>query len=149
MGSSTPRMVRLELCPSDVQVVTHSCLGFMVWIVTQGVHWSPDHWPDPLEFKPERWLSEAGDSRGQAKGTFRPFEQGPRNCIGQELAMLEMKIILALTVRQYDVQAAYEDFDAEHQTKGIQTTPEGERAYQVLFATAKPSNGMPARVRRR
>jgi hypothetical protein len=33
---------------------------------------------------------------------WRPFERGPRNCIGQELAMIEARLILASVARQYD-----------------------------------------------
>ena len=63
--------------------------------------------------------------------------------------MIETKIILALMLGQFDVNAAYDEIDAEKGTGGVKTTPEGERAYQVLVATAKPAQGMPARVRRR
>ena len=72
------------------------------------------------DFVPERWLSNvrtsaasdndhiAGDV-AHANGTgkepqtsWRPFETGPRNCIGQELANLEARVILAFAVRRYD-----------------------------------------------
>ena len=33
---------------------------------------------------------------------WRPFERGPRNCIGQELANLEARVILASVARRYD-----------------------------------------------
>jgi cytochrome P450 len=33
---------------------------------------------------------------------WRPFERGPRNCIGQELANMEARVIMACTLRRYD-----------------------------------------------
>ncbi|KAH8898035.1 cytochrome P450 [Thozetella sp. PMI_491] len=68
------------------------------------------------EFVPERWLETAGttekqitgDSQSREEGggippgAWRPFERGPRNCIGQELANIELRVILACTVRRYN-----------------------------------------------
>lgn len=45
------------------------------------------------------------------KDSWRPFERGPRACIGQELALLEMKIILAMTLRDYTFKPDYEEWD--------------------------------------
>jgi cytochrome P450 len=70
-------------------------------------------------FMPERWLGNSdtsiqtneGPSSGSGSKGFggqippsawRPFERGPRNCIGQELANIEARVILASVVRQYD-----------------------------------------------
>lgn len=64
--------------------------------------------PTADEFVPERWLGEeAGDGQeekgaGIAASAWRPFERGPRNCIGQELANIESKIILACVARRYE-----------------------------------------------
>lgn len=63
------------------------------------IHRNPKIWgPDALEFKPERWLDEAYMSK-LPQGSWRPFERGPRNCIGQELAMLEGRVVLACVAR--------------------------------------------------
>lgn len=53
------------------------------------------------EFVPERWL---GDTSWMPAGAWRPFERGPRSCIGLELANIEAKVILALVVRRYDFE---------------------------------------------
>lgn len=63
--------------------------------------------------------------------------------------MIETKIIMVLMLRQFDTQVAYEELDKKRGRNAMRTTPEGERAYQVLIATAKPVDGMPARVTRR
>ncbi|EON66227.1 hypothetical protein W97_05620 [Coniosporium apollinis CBS 100218] len=135
--------------------------GFLVWVHALGMHRSPDLWgPDAQAFKPERFLLE--NAASVPKDAWRPFEKGPRNCIGQELALLEARIILVMTVRRFDVRAAYETLGGGKEVK--RETPEGLRkwveeglvydvwadeAYQQLRATAKPAEGMPVRVMNR
>jgi cytochrome P450 len=49
---------------------------------------------------PERWLDDKGKDIPPA--AWRPFERGPRNCIGLELANLKARTILAVVARKYD-----------------------------------------------
>lgn len=49
---------------------------------------------------PERWLGEA--AKNIPASAWRPFERGPRNCIGIELANLESRIIISVVARKYD-----------------------------------------------
>lgn len=49
---------------------------------------------------PERWLGEA--AKRIPASAWRPFERGPRNCIGSELANLESRIIISIVARKYD-----------------------------------------------
>jgi cytochrome P450 len=53
-------------------------------------------WPNQKEVKKDSW---------------RPFEKGPRACIGQELAMLEMEIIMVMTLRDFDVNENYAEWE--------------------------------------
>lgn len=125
----------------------------MIWLVSCASQRCPDLWPSPDSFIPERWLVKEGDPLFPIKGAWRPFELGPRQCIGIELAMIEMKVIVALMLRSFDFKVAYGELDARDEKKGLKlglrTTPDGERAYQTLIATAKPVDGMPVRVQRR
>jgi cytochrome P450 len=116
-----------------------------IWIVHHAVHRSKEFWPSPDAFIPERFLVPKGDTLYPGKGAWRPFEVGPRKCIGQELAMLEMKIIMALTVREFEIIPGYEEYDRQSGIKG--KTVFGERAYQSVRASAKPAQAMPVRVR--
>lgn len=86
------------------------------------VHWShrdPDVWgPRAAEFVPERWLGGRDGEKEDpelrlptAKGAWRPFAWGPQNCLGQELAMVELKLVLAMTARAVDVECAWEEWD--------------------------------------
>lgn len=123
-------------------------------ISTHALQRGTDYWKDPTKFIPERWLVNDSDPLAPVKGTWRPFEHGPRNCIGQELAMIEIKVIMALTLRSFHVYSVYEELNKSLKTgKGSELSSsnsvEGDMAYQVLLGTAKPVKGMPARVKRR
>lgn len=118
--------------------------GFLVWANPQPVHRDPAYWHQPDDFLPERWLVEEGNPIRPVKGAWLPFANPPRNCIGQELAMLEMKVIMVLTVRRFEVELAYEELDRTKRTKGINKVY-GERGYQIQ--RAQPSEDLPCRVR--
>lgn len=117
--------------------------GFLVWAVSQLLHRDKSYWPQPEVFLPERWLVGPEDPLYPIKGTWRPFEYGPRNCIGQELAMLEMKIAMVLVLQMFDIEIAYEEIDRK--TPRHPNTIDRERAYQLTLAG--PSDGLPCRVR--
>lgn len=45
------------------------------------------------------------------KDAWRPFEKGPRSCIGRDLSIAEMKIVMILTLREFAFENAYEEWD--------------------------------------
>jgi cytochrome P450 len=63
------------------------------------IHHRADLWPEPLEFRPGRWLERVDAWH------FLGFIAGPRFCIGQHFALLEAKIVLAMIMRHFDVVA--------------------------------------------
>ncbi|KAI2621237.1 cytochrome P450 [Hypoxylon sp. NC1633] len=52
------------------------------------------------DWVPDRWLGEAAKSIPVS--AWRPFERGPRSCVGLELANLESRAIIAIVARKYD-----------------------------------------------
>ncbi|KAF2786086.1 cytochrome P450 [Melanomma pulvis-pyrius CBS 109.77] len=62
---------------------TKTCI---IWGDHYATHHNPHVWSRPEEYLPERWLCSEIDPLYPPKNAWRPFEQGPRNCIGQELA---------------------------------------------------------------
>ena len=119
--------------------------GSTIWCAHQGIHREPLYWPQPDSFIPERWLVSDGDPLHPVKGAWRPFEWGPRNCIGQELALLELKVVMVMTLRSFNITASYDVWDLAHGTKEPQTV-NSERAYYALKGTTRPVDGFPARV---
>jgi cytochrome P450 len=117
------------------------------------IHRRPDLYHDPTKFIPERWLNQKGDEVPGRRGAWRAFEMGPRHCIGQELVMIEIKVVMALTLRSFEIQSVYDELDElsshEPSSKKKVNHAGGERAYQILAGTAKPVDGMPARVKKR
>lgn len=63
------------------------------------MHQREDIYPEPQQFKPERFLEREFDSY-----EFFPFGGGKRRCIGEALAMLELKLVLATIVAEYDLE---------------------------------------------
>ena len=119
--------------------------GFLVWDDPQAIHRDPTYWLRPDDFIPERWLVEPGDPLYPIKGAWRPFSHGPRNGIGQELAIMEMKVIIVTTARRFDIRLAYEDLDRARGNRGM-TTVYGEKGYQIQ--RTQPSDDLPCQVTR-
>ncbi|KAI8115367.1 Cytochrome P450 4d2 [Lucilia cuprina] len=61
----------------------------------------PDYFKDPNDFKPERFSSE--NAEDIYPFAYTPFSAGPRNCIGQKYAMLEMKSVISKILRHYEL----------------------------------------------
>lgn len=69
------------------------------------LHRHPDYWINPETFFPERWLDkEACEERHRF--CYVPFLAGPRNCIGQRFAEMEVKAIVSNLVRTFSIQLA-------------------------------------------
>lgn len=64
------------------------------------IHRHPDLWENPDEFIPERFEKEK--AKTYDKFAYFPFGGGPRLCIGNNFALMEMQIILATILRDFD-----------------------------------------------
>lgn len=86
--------------------------GFGMWLSAPGVQRHPQYWTRPKDFLPERWTSNDA-SLHPTTNSWAPFSLGPRICIGMELAMIELKLVLVLTARTFDIEEAWSDWDEE------------------------------------
>ncbi|XP_077213598.1 cytochrome P450 714C2-like [Tasmannia lanceolata] len=75
--------------------------GANIWIPVIMVHHDPQIWgPDTHEFNPERF-SNGVFSACKNKHAYIPFGVGPRVCLGQNFAMVELKVVLSLILSKY------------------------------------------------
>jgi cytochrome P450 len=75
--------------------------GSSIIINMQAVHLDATIWPNPMKFDPTRFLPDNSDSIEPY--TFLPFIAGPRNCLGQHLALLESKMVISWLVQRYKI----------------------------------------------
>ena len=106
-----------------------------VWCVMRGDSLSERHFPNPLAFQPERWLPDgSAGAASSAKRVSMPFGAGPRVCPGRYLALLEMKMAMAMLLTHFEIEAV--------------TTPDGGEAVEHLAFTMMPV-GLTMRLRER
>jgi len=88
------------------------------------------YFPEPLAFQPERFAAAATPA---PRGAWMPFGTGPRVCIGQHFAMLEMTLVAALLLQNWR----------------LDTLPGQARPEAALNVTLRPVGGLSLRVTRR
>lgn len=68
------------------------------------LHRNKDYWSEPEKFKPERFLGENPEPK--QKQAYMPFGAGPRRCIGNVFAMMEMQVAIAQTLLRYELSVS-------------------------------------------
>ena len=103
--------------------------GSLMMFLMRGGALDERHFPEPQRFDPTRWLKGAVAVGGQAdassaKRVAMPFGAGPRICPGRYLALLEMKMAMAMLLGSFDIAAV--------------DTPDGGEAQERLSLTMSP-----------
>lgn len=103
--------------------------GAMLRITPWQLHRDPRSFPEPHAFRPERFLPDAPP---HPRGAWMPFGAGPRVCIGQHFAMLEMTLLAAMLLQRYRLALPDDAPPCE----------------PVLNVTLRPKNGLRLRLHR-
>ncbi len=115
-----------------------------IWIYA--LHRNPKLWDRPNEFLPERWIDPTLRSRdlGQEEyGAYMPFAIGPRNCLGQPLAQVILRVVLARILITYVVvDPKFEALQRMGKLRGIDFDPNSLRKDMQAGFTVLPSNGL-------
>jgi cytochrome P450 len=127
LPNAAPRLVKQPVeiggweYPAGVCVIANAYL----------VQHDPEIYPQPYEFRPERFLD-------QAPGTYTwiPFGGGRRRCLGASFAMLEMKLVLRTVLAQSEVRAGGHGLELTRR-RSITISP-GRGATMVLGDRARP-----------
>ena len=96
--------------------------GSEVAVNIAGLHHHPAYWQNAFEFIPERF--EHFDLKGDNRFIFMPFGGGPRICIGNNFAMLEMQLINAMLSARVEMELVSQEVNP------------------VALVTLKPDNGV-------
>lgn len=117
----TMQVVResLRLCPptptgtrmADQDVEVDGYLvpkGTMIIVGRMAVQRDPQLWEDPLRFDPDRFSPE--NFKAIDRWQYLPFGGGPRACIGNHFAMLQVTLALATIIRTAEIQSMDPDF---------------------------------------
>jgi cytochrome P450 len=77
--------------------------GTSLFLSVFELHRNPNLWRDPLTFNPENFSPE--NIKDRPKFNYLPFGAGPRICIGQQFAMMEMQLLLAALIKRFDFKS--------------------------------------------
>ncbi|MFG6415902.1 cytochrome P450 [Roseateles sp. DC23W] len=92
------RRLKRDISVGGVRLPARTLVRVTPWLL----HRDPRWWPDaPLGFKPERFLP--GAAHEIPRGAYIPFGIGPRVCLGQHFAVLEMTLIAALLLQRFEL----------------------------------------------
>ncbi|MET3106709.1 cytochrome P450 [Oxalobacteraceae bacterium GrIS 2.11] len=83
----------------DVQVP----VGTLIFTVLRHDSVDDHYIPNAADFDPERWLDHTLAGTNSAKRISMPFGAGPRICPGRYLALLEMKIAIAMLLTRFEI----------------------------------------------
>ncbi len=98
-----PAWAMSRMAVTDDQLGPHRVpAGATVLVSPYVLHRDPRHWDNPDRFDPDRFA--AGREKERHPYAYLPFGGGPRLCIGNQFALMEMQILLGLLLRDFTLQ---------------------------------------------
>ncbi|KAG7390172.1 hypothetical protein PHYPSEUDO_008626 [Phytophthora pseudosyringae] len=112
--------------------------GSAIGLATYAMGRMPKVWgPDAEEFKPERWIDDTtGKLLLVSAYKFASFNAGPRMCLGVNLAMLEMKLVVVGLLSKFHLQVV----NPEHVTYDLSLTLPVKGALTVKVSQPWPAH---------
>lgn len=103
VGPFLPLEALRDTTLADVHVPAKS----LVWCVMRHDSIADAYFPNAAAFEPERWLEPADASQhaGSPKRVAMPFGAGPRVCPGRYLALLEIKMAMAMLLGSFEIES--------------------------------------------
>jgi cytochrome P450 len=98
----------------------------------------PRYFPDPDSFNPNRWITESGmidSGTPEMREMMLVWGKGTRVCLGQHMAMMEIKILLARMVDRFRVEMAPQTHDEMEMTDHFTLIPKGKKC-TLVFSNA-------------
>ncbi|MEM9950000.1 MAG: cytochrome P450 [Chloroflexota bacterium] len=93
-------------CITDCEIMGyHIPAKSIITLPSYSIHRDPTWWDEPLTFKPERFIGE----HQRPKYSYFPFGGGRRVCIGSNLALMEIRLVVATIVRHMDIVYTNDD----------------------------------------
>ncbi len=89
--------------------------GYDVGTGIYSIHHNSEYFPEPFEYRPERWLARNENGElcegktpeiAQAREAWNPFSIGPRSCIGKGLAITELMLSVSTVLASFDLRVA-------------------------------------------
>jgi cytochrome P450 len=110
------RSLTREITLGGVRLPARTLVRVTPWLL----HRDPRWWPDALAFQPERFMAGAPEIQ---RGAYIPFGLGPRVCLGQHFAVLEMTLIAALLLQRFELSPT--SAEAPRPRMAVTLRPEG------------------------
>ncbi|KAJ5662129.1 uncharacterized protein N7477_009745 [Penicillium maclennaniae] len=83
--------------------------GTVLSVPSYTIHHMEEIWgPDVDEFKPDRWLNLTP----RQKSAFNPFSYGPRACVGQNVAVMELQLIIGTLFHRYEFELYQKEIES-------------------------------------
>jgi len=81
-----------------------------VSVQSRNVHRDPEIFPSPNDFLPERWIDTSGGTN-EMKDSFIIFSKGSRSCLGQYVAFMELKLVIASLLNGWSMKLGVKTTD--------------------------------------
>lgn len=93
------------------------------------MHRLPEFWPNPEQFKPERFFNN--DNQNYSTNAYAPFGDGVFKCVGYSLAISEITIIISMLLYQFCFELVSPIIDLEF-NQGTTLRPKSKIIIKVL-----------------